>query len=427
VGKSDLQSVANTKPFIGTMIETIADEAAPVPSAQVKVIKNNIETTRPEQMPLPRDAPMPFGMTAEDGGDVKKIGRSGLEAMPSEKACDAPMPFDMADVDGEDGKQIKRSGLEVMPSEDACAPTPVGLDTHDEEIKEKILGSTLEQVSDDSVPMPSTFYEPIDENLGTKMSASTISSPRTGSSNIDIENTLYGAEEDLMHCGYDTQLSPRQVEFLDTVHSRDPDSTSRVNAYGNTSRGATSQGVVETQREAQGGSHLLDGPANELTAGFQNGIDSMSSSIEGAVNVGQPELPRHGNDVKLPEIPEAYLVDDETVIIATNPTPWWKQRRTKILFAVVLVLVVAVLAATLRITLTPERTVTQMVAITASPTISAVPSQQPTSVPSSSQVPSSSPSACFYKVMNSTRQIQLDSTSQTDLKTAFDGHNLIVA
>ena len=241
VGKSDLQSVANTKPFIGTMIETIADEAAPVPSAQVKVIKNNIETTRPEQMPLPRDAPMPFGMTAEDGGDVKKIGRSGLEAMPSEKACDAPMPFDMADVDGEDGKQIKRSGLEVMPSEDACAPTPVGLDTHDEEIKEKILGSTLEQVSDDSVPMPSTFYEPIDENLGTKMSASTISSPRTGSSNIDIENTLYGAEEDLMHCGYDTQLSPRQVEFLDTVHSRDPDSTSRE-----------ANAVVETQERSPG-------------------------------------------------------------------------------------------------------------------------------------------------------------------------------
>lgn len=174
----------------------------------------------------------------------------------------------------------------------------------------------------------------------------------------------------------------------------------------------------------------MEAPANELTAGFQNGIDSMSSSIEGAVNVGQPELPwdrANDDDDKLPEIPEAYLVDDETVIIATNPTLPWKQRRTKILFAVVLLLLVAVLAATLRITLTPERTVTQMVAITASPTISAVPSQQPTSVPSSSQVPSSSPSACSYRVINSTRQIQLYSTSQTDLKTAFDGHNLVVA
>jgi hypothetical protein len=179
---------------------------------------------------------------------------------------------------------------------------------------------------------------------------------------------------------------------------------------------------------------LQTGRTIPVAGGVQNYVASMPSPIEGAIMVGNRERQfseaneENNVDNNMHSVPEAYLVDDETVIIATKPIPWWRQRRTKVLFGFVLLLVVTVFAVTLKITLSPERTITQLIAITASPTISAVPSLQPTLVPSSSQMPSSSPSACFYRVINSTVQIQLDlmSSNQTNVKAAIDGHNLVV-
>jgi hypothetical protein len=286
---------------------------------------------------------------------------------------------------------------QMSSTNDAPKPFMTDLDVNDEDSTNKkiMTGATLEQVSDDSAPTPIGHIEQNKDDIDMKMSAAI----PTESSDVDIENNSHGVEEDeVPSSGNSTQLNhlhSRVVSFLDTVPY-----TSRVNTNGDVS----------------GEPHLLEEIANSLTAGIQQDINS-------GLQVD------HADVDKLPEIPEAYRVDDGTVIIATNSIPWWKQRRTKILFCFVLLLVVAVLAVTLKITLTPERTVTKLVAVTASPTISAIPSLQPSLVPSSSQMPSSSPSACSYRVSNSTRKVELDliSTSQTGLKTAIDGLNLVVA
>ena len=149
--------------------------------------------------------------------------------------------------------------------------------------------------------------------------------------------------------------------------------------------------------------------------------------IEEAANLAEMEGQTNETNDFLPSITEAYLVDDGSVVIATPKVPWWKQRRTKILLGFVLILIVTVLAVSLKITLAPERTVTQFVTTTVSPTNSLVPSLLPSSAPSFSQMPSLAPSKCSKKVISNMKQIELLSSDVTGLNTAIDGDNLVIA
>ena len=144
-----------------------------------------------------------------------------------------------------------------------------------------------------------------------------------------------------------------------------------------------------------------------------------SLPIEEAVNLAEVE--RHVVDAQesLPNITEAYLVDDGSVVIAKPKVPWWKQRRTKVLLGLVLILIVTVLATSLKFALAPERTL--------------APSLQPSSAPSFSQMPSLAPSKCSEKVITNMRQIdlirQIDLllSDRSDMKIAIDGDNLVIA
>ena len=122
-------------------------------------------------------------------------------------------------------------------------------------------------------------------------------------------------------------------------------------------------------------------------------------------------------------IPEAFLVDDisvydeRTIYDATPTLPWWKQTRTKFLLAFVLLLL-AVMAIVLGVELNKDRSVTQFVKATASPSISVM--------PSTSQVPTLSPTSCSYTIATNRIDIDLVHPDSLEPRAAIDGENMVV-
>ena len=125
-------------------------------------------------------------------------------------------------------------------------------------------------------------------------------------------------------------------------------------------------------------------------------------------------------------IPEAFLVEDidEEVFIATPTLPWWKQRRTKIFFGVV-VLLLGTMAIALGVLLSRPNnstTVNMIVNGTDAPSVSLA--------PSSSSAPSSSPTECVNKIISNRQEIDLIKDLQIndprDPKVAVDGRNMVV-
>ena len=157
---------------------------------------------------------------------------------------------------------------------------------------------------------------------------------------------------------------------------------------------------------------------HELTAGSINDIlaDAQAANVE----------PTSINQEGLPEV-EAYLVEDleeeeVEVYMATPTLPWWKQRRTKILLGVVLV-IVSTLAIVLGIELSKDdSTVNMIVNSTNAPTVSVA--------PSSSMAPSSSPTECVNKIISNKQEIDLQRdlqvTDPLDPQVAVDGRNMVV-
>ena len=184
------------------------------------------------------------------------------------------------------------------------------------------------------------------------------------------------------------------------------------------SRNDIEEGVLQARRIGQ--SSEQNTPAIELAT--QNDVISTPTPIEEAVNLAEVE--RHVVEAQdsLPNITEAYLVDDGSVVIAKPKVPWWKQKRTKVLLGFILILIVTVLATSLKFALAPT-TVTEIVNITAS----LIPSPQPSSAPSFSQMPSLVPSKCSEKVITNMRQIDLSSLDPLKPKIAIDGDNLVIA
>ena len=125
------------------------------------------------------------------------------------------------------------------------------------------------------------------------------------------------------------------------------------------------------------------------------------------------------SSASVPDVTQAYAVDDD-IYDATplEPTPpWWKQKRTKVLLGVVLLLI-SIMAIVLGVELSKDRTVTKLIGTTISPSISIM--------PSSSQTPSSSPSTCSYTISTAEQNINLLRPDPREPRVAIDGRNLVV-
>eukprot|EP00581_Thalassiosira_minuscula_P009796 CAMPEP_0183708906 /NCGR_PEP_ID=MMETSP0737-20130205/5070_1 /TAXON_ID=385413 /ORGANISM="Thalassiosira miniscula, Strain CCMP1093" /LENGTH=1326 /DNA_ID=CAMNT_0025936863 /DNA_START=200 /DNA_END=4177 /DNA_ORIENTATION=+ len=125
--------------------------------------------------------------------------------------------------------------------------------------------------------------------------------------------------------------------------------------------------------------------------------------------------------------------DEEEVIIATPmedtppPIPWRKQRRTKILLCAALA-IMAALVITLSLEFTKKETVVT-VKLTASPSVSFVPTMVPTTAfpsvepsyfPSISWAPSSSPSQCIVQISSQIQRVPLEFLGTTFFEAAND-------
>jgi len=147
-----------------------------------------------------------------------------------------------------------------------------------------------------------------------------------------------------------------------------------------------------------------------------------TATVENATAQGVVDASVENNETS---ILEAYAVDDD--IYGATPLepilPWWKQRRTKILLGVVLV-IVSTLAIVLGVELSNDdgpvtvvNNVTNVIVnVTDSPSISLA--------PSTSSAPSSSPTECVNKIISNSQEIDLVGD---DPKVAVDGRNMIVA
>ncbi|KAL3778326.1 hypothetical protein ACHAWO_011176 [Cyclotella atomus] len=202
-----LQTVADAPPSNRTF-ETIAHEAAPLPTAQLEAVEH-VSIDEPEK---------------------------GIEQIPS--LSDAHVPVSMSERDDKGAKESGRSGLERMPSDGVGA-----VYNNDEDTKQKAKAATLEQVLNDGAPVP--FRHGQDEDTKMKMHAATPSILRNENNDaIDAINSR-GIEVDGMTNDSSPQFTARQLGFLDTRHVRQSGNTPRgdvesqnqtfVSSLGNTS------------------------------------------------------------------------------------------------------------------------------------------------------------------------------------------------
>jgi len=140
----------------------------------------------------------------------------------------------------------------------------------------------------------------------------------------------------------------------------------------------------------------------------------------------------HGENESIPRIPEAFLVEDEDndVIIsgyAEIIPPWWKQKLTRIFFAIIC-LVVAAAAVAVGVSISSDKSVTNLVTVaqaSTAPSVSIKPTNEPiTASPSSSFSPSYSPTTCTYKI--SANAMKLDMGLLTYPKVSVDGRSMVV-
>jgi surface protein len=165
-----------------------------------------------------------------------------------------------------------------------------------------------------------------------------------------------------------------------------------------------------------------EGDADSL----QQGSQQSSSNYE---DFGMVDL-----DSSVAVIPHAYLVeddDDDNMVIAgyAEPIPpWWKQRRTRGMFAVIfLVLLTAAVGVGISESKRRNAEAKGGKFISISPTQSNAPSTPPSEAPTISFAPSSSPTLCSETIVSSTQEIDISMFSLENPKVAIDGRNMVVA
>ena len=282
-----------------------------------------------------------------------------------------PLPMGMAEVISNRAEPPKEKIGKVEQLDDDDGPEPpvamleASLNADDPEIISKTISNNLSSINELSPPVPfdSANYE---DTIAKKIANDEMNQKPAAVSNDDEAVVLSPPDRDSIY-----EPSREIIEEGEDIS----DNT-------NTGRGGTNR---------RGWDDFGSGSNNDRDIESQtrpsNNHEDTGSSINDADAQADAE-PTSINQEGLPEV-EAYLVEDleeeeVEVYMATPTLPWWKQRRTKIFFGVVIVLIGA-LAVALVVSLSRSNDVF----VTPPPTISIA--------PSSSLAPSTSPPPITYE------------------------------
>jgi len=315
---------------------------------------------------------------------------SGLQQIEDDDN-DLPLPVGMAEVISNTVEPPKQIGkVEQIDSNDGPEPpTPAAMleasfNAIDPEVASKItadITNNLSSINELSPPVPfnsANYEDTIAKKITKDITPSTINN-----------NGEEVADEESMY--------EPPMEIIEGEEGM-PDNT-------NTGRGGTNRrgwDDIEAQQQRRRDQDI----ESQTRTDNNDAVGSINndSIIDTESNVVPISTDQEAEDTAI-HIPEAFLVEDidEEVFIATPTLPWWKQRRTKIFFGVVLAIVGA-LAIALGVSLSSQsndlgsestNSTILFVNITSPPTISTAPSlslapstSPPTTAPSSSNAPS---------------------------------------
>ena len=327
-------------------------------------------------------------------------------------------------------------GLQQIEDDTDGLPLPMGMaeDISNRAEPPQQKGGKVEQLEDDICPEPpaamlEASLNAVDPEIASKVSETLSNnlasvneqnSPPTpfDSAEIEFEDAIAKkkAKDDIMN------QKPAAVEVLpssnrDSIYEPSREIIERGEGIDNTNTGRGG-----TNRRGWDDIEAQQRRAPDIESNETRGIDDVLTDdvdVPTSLNQGLPEL-------------EAYLVEDssdsdeeEVVIYDATPVeptvPWWKQRRTKILLGVVLV-IVSTLAIVLGIELSKDDQVTLVtnviVNVTDAPSVSLVPST------------SSSPTECVNKIISNKQEIDLQKDLQIsdplNPRVAVDGRNMVV-
>ena len=278
---------------------------------------------------------------------------SGLEQIEDDNS-DMPLPMGMAEVISNRAKPPKQIGKVEQIDDDDVGPKPPtvedSLNDADRSDKVRMTASLASTNNNDEpsppVPFNSAIYE---DNMMNKQRQKPAA--------------IYNTNEDEV-------VMPLVEESVYIPISGRIESMDEIRGIANTEEGDINR-IVEIESR---GARDIESAGSINMADAQATVESTSTNQAGETDI---------------HIPEAFLVEDieEEVYIATPTLPWWKQRRVKIFFGVVIVLVGALVVA-LGVSLSQSNNPVETLFVTP-PTFSIAPSL--------SIAPSTSPSITTYE------------------------------
>ena len=282
------------------------------------------------------------------------------------------------------------SGLQQIEDDNSDMPLPMGMveeiSNRAEPPKQKI--SKVEQIDDDNIgPEPPAMLEAslnaADPEINkTAISSNNLSSvnddqssPPTPFDSTEFEDKIAKKKDEIANQkDRDSVLPPSDRDSIYELPREVIEEEEGISDNTNTGRGGTNR---------RGWDYIGIGSSNndrDIESQTRTNNNNTAESIDNVtmVDTDSNEVPTLTNQAALGDtaeihIPEAFLVEDieEEVFIATPALPWWKQRRVKIFFGVIIVLVGA-LAVALGVSLSQSNNV--FVNVTDAPTVSSAPS-----------------------------------------------------
>jgi len=340
----------------------------------------------------------------------------GLEQVDEDDTAGLPLPMGMAEMISNAVEPLEQTGKVEQIDDDDVGPEPptvmleASLNAADPQIASKLtptISNNLASVNELSPPVPFNSAEFEQDTIAKNKAKDEMNRQLAAVSNGEDEAVVLTPSDEAS-----IYEPPREV-----IEGREGMSDNT-----NTGRGGTTNRRGWDDIESRAARRDIESQAR--TNNHEDTADSIDNDSMAEANV---EVPTPTNQEGLPEV-EAYLVEEveEEVYIATPTLPWWKQRRTKILLAAVL-LTVSTLAIALGVLLSrpSSTTVNMIVNSTIAPSVSLA--------PSSSSAPSSSPTECVNKIISNVQDIDLQKDLQfeetNDLlypKVAVDGRNMVV-